>query len=448
MKRILYILPLCIALGCSGSSGSSSNNAPILNLPGISTNGGQLLAGSGDVTVRVIDRGTGAAIDGATVWIDNNVNNTALTDATGQATVSNVQGVQGTRRISAGKPGFGLMTIVTDATMVSLALRRSTANAGDRVNVQGAINFSGVTPAADALFFTETAERVGFTSAAVTNNGGTGNFSIDAPVNQAHLFGIIARDVNNTISAITVSTLNVGTANIALGNVQLGLEDVSRPLTSGQVQAIPTGHDQTTVRMGFFSDSFNLTHSIAGMNPSGGVAVYNNFRVPGPNVTSLLQTINFSNRVFAETRNTTTSQFSEVFGRYDLTDTQFPIVTMPAGDLTVGVTANGATPTLSMTVTNANITASSAFFELNFLNIVSNTRKRQWSIFMPGDSQSFEVPAVPAVLMDEGLVTGQVYDVTTRVRGTSGIFFGNFNILQAINADGQLAFGQNVTYTP
>lgn len=449
MKRIPLILPLCLFLiACGGGSSGSSTPPPIANFPGISTNGGQILAGVGDINVRVVDRASGVVIDGATVWVDNNLNNLAVTDANGQATLSNVQGTQGTRMISAGKPGFGLTTIVTSATELSLAIRKSNAGANDAVNVQGTILFSGVTPTADALFFTETAEKVGFSSAAVPNNGGSGNFSISVPVNQPHLFGSIARDANNTISAITISSLSVGTANISLGGIQLALEDASRQLSTGQIQAIPGGHDQTTTRIGFFTDNFNLTHSISGANPAGGIAVYNNFRVPGPNVTGLLQTLNFQNRIFAETRNSTTSQFSEVFGNYDLTDTQYPVITMPAGDLNVGVTANGATPTLTMTVTNATLTAGSAFYELNFLNIVNGNRKRQWSIFLPGDSQNFVVPTVPAVLMDEGLVVGQPYTVTTRVRGTSGIDFANFNILQALNSPGQLNFGQDVNYTP
>ncbi|MDF1662532.1 MAG: hypothetical protein P1V97_12225 [Planctomycetota bacterium] len=449
MKRILTLLPLCLLfIGCGGGGGSSSSAPPIANFPGIATNGGQILAGIGDISVRVVDRSTGAAIEGATVWVNNNINNTALTDATGQATVGNIQGSQAARSISAGKAGFGLITIVTTATELSLSLRKSSAAGNDTVNVQGTALFSGVTPNADALFFTETAEKVGYTSTSVQNAGGAGNFSISVPANQPHLFGIIARDGNNTISAITVATVNAGTSNIALGAVQLALEDASLPLTTGQVQGISANHDQSTVRIGFFTDNFNLVHSIGASNPAGGLAVYNNFRVPGPNVTGLLQTINFQNRLFAETRDTTTSQFSEVFGNYDLLDTQFPIVTMPAGDLNVVIAPNGSTPTLTMTVTNATLSASSAYYEMNFLNIVNGNRKRQWSIFLAGDSQNFVVPTVPVALMDEGLVAGQSYTVTTRVRGTSGIDFANFNILQALNASGQLSFGQDVMYTP
>jgi hypothetical protein len=446
-RKALLLSTISLVMACSGGSSSSSSGVIPVTSP-IATAGGELLTGSGSITVSVRAICTGQVIAGATVWVDDDVNNLAFTDSTGVAVITNVPGIPGNRRINAGMQNFGLSTIVTRASTVNLGLRRSNAGANDFATTSGTITFSGVQPSAEVFFATESSNDVGFVGLNVPNVGGAGNFALTAPINQSHLFTALSRDGNDTISALTLGTVAVGTNTIFFGAVGLDLPDASRPLSPGLVQSIPNGHDIGSVQVGFFSSCFNLQVAAQGFTPIANASTISTFRMPGPNVTALLQTINSQHRVFARTSNSTTSQFTEVFGAYDLTDTVFPLIAMPAGDLTVNIVGSGATPTINLAVTNATVSANSSIYEIQFLDVVTSNRKRQWSFFLPGDVVAFAVPAIPATLIDEGLVTGRSFAVTAKLRGTGAIDFSNLDILATINNNGQLNFGQDLNYTP
>ncbi len=422
-------------VGCSSSSSSGTTEVIV------STNGGSLTTGTGTITVRVVDACSGDAIDDAWVWIDSDIANAVQTNVNGSASLTNVAGSVNDRMITAGKDGWSLASVLTDATSVNLGLIvTDVSGVGQTTTISGTVNFAGSQGNATVSVLDQD-EDVGFTADVAVNTAGSGTFSISVPTGRAMLLMAHTRDGDGTLTAVDVASISA--LSSALTGVVLDVPAAATPVTlsNGSISNIPTGHDNGGVfasgelRWGFLDFEF------AGLSIAANAATVSNFQLPastvGSNTTLLL-----AGTIGVFTSDSSTGQFSETFSPVG-SSTTFPTISMNSGALSVSITTNGVTPTVSFT---SSLVSTTGFHEIFFGNGVSVNRQRNWTFYVSGGTGSFTVPAVHASVADEGLVSGQSYNVEVDAHVTSVADFDDYDISNTLESTSGVLFGDGTIY--
>jgi len=449
-------LALCIT-ALSACGGGSSDDGPQTTKI-FATEGGSLVSGTGQILVTVRDLATAAPISSATVWLGDAVaaGQTVTTDADGLAILDQVAGVAGTRRVSAGKESFSLGTLVTTSTRVVIGLRPSDRTAaGATVSVTGTVFFAGLQVNANMQAFDQ---GVGFDAVRSLTNpapgapGGTIAYNITAPANTPFTLLVSTTDAGGNITALGGRQFPATTTNLANQDITLpAAQSVNLPLSAGVVSNLPL--DQTDVTTRFVSDlrfaSFDFQTRNATQN-TGSVSIAD-FNVPPVGVAAQIQALTGDVNVEIETLNPATGQSTTTDFLAGLTGATFPSLAFGVlGSTQVGVTGAGAQPTVTLTAAGFSDTNAAHRVLLRF--VTSPNRQREWMIFVAGGSQTFQVPAVPANLTDEGLVSPGTYLVENRAVLSAQLATIDFDDSDLSGITGELvetqSFSASTTYSP
>lgn len=438
----IVALPLALLLGCGGSSSSGGGGTTAI----FATKGGSLTTGTGNISVKVVDACSGEPLANALVWIDSDVLAAVSTDANGNALLTSVAGSANERMISAGKVDYSLASILTTATSVCVGLvRTDRTGGGETTTISGTVTFLGSQSNAEVFVIDSDDCEAGFSSATATNVAGSGAYSITVPTGRPLIVAVASYDNNGTLTALTSTHLNAQSSALTNLNFTLGDEEVPEDLTAGTVTSIPSGHDQ-----GFTGASGELVWggldlSGLGFVPVAGSATITGFELPSTNLQAAIQATGVTPLLEVFTQDTSTGQFTFRLSSLNLNAAAYPGATLNNNALTITITGTDTTPTVGL---SSSLSAGSGFHVVTFENQVSGNKFRCWTFIVDGDTTSFEVPAVPASLSDDGLVVGQSYFVDAEAFSIVVTDFDNFAFSNIFEATTQTGFGDSTSYTP
>lgn len=384
----------------------------------IATIGGPVSNNTDTLTIMVTEVCSRSPLAGATIWVDDDTANTALTDATGRAFLTGLTLPVGADwAVTAGKPGYSLTTVLSQASRLNLALERSDVT-GLTTQVSGVVDFpSGLSAFGQVLVLDNVAVPAlgktsdpGFTEADVNgNNGQVASFTVNVPLGRPFTLAAISEYSNSRRTLSTAATQTFGPLAGPVANLVLSMPvpDFGSTAITGLTDVPPISTPAELAAFGLADFACGTFVFDTGRGTINGGALHP-ISLVAPNDLDILPFLSTSLSVeftqFLNINNPTAGfHYKQRFLPLDTNATDLGIVALSSQTTEWFVLSNNPRDHFEF-LSSAGLSSNSHFKAVRFTRGVSNTRRRQWLFIVDGDTNQITAPLVPDHLADEGLV--------------------------------------------